>query len=242
MSDLLAPISKSTTRAWSTCTNGSVRGISLVRRVQKQWQSAVKLGSRPNFRTDHAGFPKPFRLQSFVESIVAHPDTGPTLQFPWAVDSKVGWRLPSEGKGHTFESRSGAPIISGTFRASAFDRVRRCHRGGTANFKLIMAARETPLTSRRLRDCRPPGVRSTLKSRHPLDPLACPLCARNGSKLALLPTAPMCGKANHARLYRFALGAHKLSRGSGDYSELRLQPIGDSAGDLCRCLIGDRED
>jgi hypothetical protein len=27
MSDLLAPISKSTTRTWSTCTNGSVRGI-----------------------------------------------------------------------------------------------------------------------------------------------------------------------------------------------------------------------
>src|SRR5579863_1425765 len=29
LSDLLALISKSTTRTWSTCTNGSVRGISL---------------------------------------------------------------------------------------------------------------------------------------------------------------------------------------------------------------------
>ena len=56
MSDLLAPISKFTTRAQSTYTNGSVRGISLVWRVQKQRQSAVKLGSRPNFRTDHVGF------------------------------------------------------------------------------------------------------------------------------------------------------------------------------------------
>ena len=26
------------------------------------------------------------------------------------------------------------------------------------------------------------------------------------------------------------------------YSELRLQPIGNSAGDLCRRVIGDRED
>jgi len=39
-----------------------------------------------------------------MKSIVAHPSTGPTLQFPSAVDSRVGWRLPSEGKGHTFES------------------------------------------------------------------------------------------------------------------------------------------
>ncbi len=30
MSDLLAPVSKSTTRTWPTCTNGPVRGISLV--------------------------------------------------------------------------------------------------------------------------------------------------------------------------------------------------------------------
>jgi len=28
-----------------------------------------------------------------MESIVAHPDTGPTLQFASAVDSRVGWRL-----------------------------------------------------------------------------------------------------------------------------------------------------
>ena len=40
----------------------------------------------------------------FMESIVAHPSAGPTLQFPSAADSRVGWRLPSEGKGHTFES------------------------------------------------------------------------------------------------------------------------------------------
>src|SRR5882762_5066970 len=39
-----------------------------------------------------------------MESIVAHPSTGPTHRFPSAVDSRVGWRLPSEGKGHTFES------------------------------------------------------------------------------------------------------------------------------------------
>jgi hypothetical protein len=59
MSDLLAPISKSTTRTSSTYTNGSVRGYSVGVEVQKQRQSAVKLGSRPNFRTDHAGFPNP---------------------------------------------------------------------------------------------------------------------------------------------------------------------------------------
>jgi hypothetical protein len=44
-SDLLVPISKSATRTKPTCTNESVRGISLVWRVQKQMQSAVKLGS-----------------------------------------------------------------------------------------------------------------------------------------------------------------------------------------------------
>src|SRR6266478_8172074 len=33
-----------------------------------------------------------------------HPRTGSTLQIPSAVDSRVGWRLLSEGKGHTFES------------------------------------------------------------------------------------------------------------------------------------------
>ena len=58
MSDLLAPISKSTTRTSSTYTNGSVRGYSVGVEVQKQRQSAVKLGSRPDFRMDHhAGFP-----------------------------------------------------------------------------------------------------------------------------------------------------------------------------------------
>src|SRR5205823_5750613 len=36
-------------------------------------------------------------------------------------------------------------------------------------------------------------------------------------------------------------GSAQTTRGSGDYSEFRLQPIGNSAGDLCRCLIGDRE-
>jgi hypothetical protein len=35
-----------------------------------------------------------------MESIVAHP----TLRFPSAVDNRVDRRLPSEGKGHTFES------------------------------------------------------------------------------------------------------------------------------------------
>src|SRR5437660_371959 len=39
-----------------------------------------------------------------MESIEAHPNTGLTLQFPSAVNSRVGRRLPSEGKGHTFES------------------------------------------------------------------------------------------------------------------------------------------
>jgi hypothetical protein len=32
--------------------------------VQKQRQSAVKLGARPNFRKDHAGFPNPVPLRS----------------------------------------------------------------------------------------------------------------------------------------------------------------------------------
>ena len=45
-----------------------------------------------------------FASNLFMKSIVAHPSTGPTLQFPSAVDSRVGWRLPSEGKGHTSES------------------------------------------------------------------------------------------------------------------------------------------
>jgi hypothetical protein len=39
-----------------------------------------------------------------VKVAARHPGTGPTLQFRSAVDSWVGWRLPSEGKGHTFES------------------------------------------------------------------------------------------------------------------------------------------
>jgi hypothetical protein len=45
----------------------------------------------------------------FMECIVAHPSTGPTLRFPSAVDSRVDWRSPSEGKGHTFRIVSGAP-------------------------------------------------------------------------------------------------------------------------------------
>jgi hypothetical protein len=45
-----------------------------------------------------------FASNLFMKSIAAHPSTGPTFQFPSALDSRVGWRLPSEGKGHTFES------------------------------------------------------------------------------------------------------------------------------------------
>jgi hypothetical protein len=39
MSDLLAPISKSTTRTYSTYTNGSVRGISLVWRCRNNGEA-----------------------------------------------------------------------------------------------------------------------------------------------------------------------------------------------------------
>jgi hypothetical protein len=45
-----------------------------------------------------------FRFQSFHEIHRGSSSTGPTLQFPAAVGGRVGWRLPSEGKGHTFES------------------------------------------------------------------------------------------------------------------------------------------
>jgi hypothetical protein len=38
--------------------------------VQKQRQSAVKLGSRPNFRTDHAGFPNPVRPKAIRGSTI----------------------------------------------------------------------------------------------------------------------------------------------------------------------------
>jgi hypothetical protein len=38
--------------------------------VQKQRQSAFKLGSRPNFRTDHAGFQDPTRPDAIRESTI----------------------------------------------------------------------------------------------------------------------------------------------------------------------------
>jgi hypothetical protein len=46
-----------------------------------------------------------FASNLFMKSIAAHPNTGPTLQFPSALDSRVGWRLPSE--------RSRVRIVSG---------------------------------------------------------------------------------------------------------------------------------
>jgi hypothetical protein len=58
-SDLLAPISKSTTHTWSTCTKWICARYLVGAKGLKQKQSAVKLGSRPNFRKDHAGFPNP---------------------------------------------------------------------------------------------------------------------------------------------------------------------------------------
>ena len=63
MSDLLAPISKSTTRMLSTCTNESVRGYLVVVKSYGN-KSAVKLGSRRNFRTDHAAFQTLSRAQA----------------------------------------------------------------------------------------------------------------------------------------------------------------------------------
>src|SRR5713226_2281666 len=55
-----------------------------------------------------------FRLQSFHGIHRGSSKYWPTLQFPSAVDSRVGWLLLSEGKGHTFES----------CRVRQFDRAR----------------------------------------------------------------------------------------------------------------------
>src|SRR3984893_8129822 len=92
MSDLLAPISKSTTRTSSTCTNGSVRGYSVGVEVQKQRQSAVTLGSRPNFRADPARFPNPVPPRS--NPGINHRKTRIFLIFQYDMAERVSDKLP----------------------------------------------------------------------------------------------------------------------------------------------------
>jgi hypothetical protein len=58
LSDLLASISKSTTRVVDLYQLVRARYLVGVKGAETK-ASAVKLGSRPNFRTDHAGFPNP---------------------------------------------------------------------------------------------------------------------------------------------------------------------------------------
>jgi hypothetical protein len=97
--DLLAPISKSTTRTQSTCTNWSVGGISLVRRVPRQSaaggesvsQSPLKDKAFSTLLEQNPPFelrPNPaFASNLFLESIEAHRLLA-TAQFPSAVNSK----------------------------------------------------------------------------------------------------------------------------------------------------------
>ena len=81
MSGLLAPISKSATRTSSTCTNGTVRGISLVCRVQqhRQWRRG-----REKVRTS-----PPSLLRSYGE---APASLTPRRGTPRRSVSEGGWR------------------------------------------------------------------------------------------------------------------------------------------------------
>ena len=81
MSGLLAPISKSATRTSSTCTNGTVRGISLVCRVQqhRQWRRG-----REKVRTS-----PPSLLRSYGEAPASLTPRRGTLR---RSVSEGGWR------------------------------------------------------------------------------------------------------------------------------------------------------
>ena len=60
---------------------------------------AYQLVVKENLEAEKWGFASNLSMESR-----GSPNVGPTLQVPSAVICRVGRRLPSEGKGHTFES------------------------------------------------------------------------------------------------------------------------------------------
>ena len=86
----------------------------------------------------------------FMEAIVARPGTGPAPQSPSAIDSPVGWRFPSEGEGHTFESCRVRHFDAGL--AEGYARSR-----STCSSAQVCASKQSDQSCHQLRDARRPG-------------------------------------------------------------------------------------